>query len=47
MPEWKKATARAAREDHEVGKDVKDESSMATLTQSEQEEHCSPGDTHR
>ncbi len=32
MPEWKKATARAAREDHEVGKTVKDESNTATLT---------------
>ncbi len=43
MPEWKKATARAAREDHEVGIDVKDEASTATPTRSKQEEHRSPG----
>ncbi len=43
MPEWKKATARAAREDHEVGIDVEGEANTATLTRNTQEEHRSPG----
>ncbi len=43
MPEWKKATARAAREDHEVGIDVEGEANTATLTQNTQEEHRLPG----
>ncbi len=43
MPEWKKATARAAREDHEVGLDVEGETNTATLTKNTQEEHRSPG----
>ncbi len=43
MSEWKKATARAASEDHEVGIDVKDEANTATLRQSAQEDHRSPG----
>ncbi len=42
IPLWKKKTARAAREDHEVGIDVKDEANIATLTQNTQEKHCSP-----
>ncbi len=30
MPEWKEATARAAREDHEVGRDVEGEANTVT-----------------
>ncbi len=43
MPEWKKATARAAREDHEVRVEVKDETNTATLTPNTQKSHRSPG----
>ncbi len=43
MPEWKKATAGATREDHEVGIDVEGAANTATLTRSTPEEHQNPG----